>query len=459
MSNNLITMLVADDEPSVQSLLSDIFKKEGYNVLLAGNGREALKKYQSYHPELILLDIRMPDMDGLEALTAIRKENPDVMVIIMTAHATIETAVQAMKMGAFDYIVKPFNLEELKIIVKKAQAMNRITTELISLRKEFADKSTFNKLDFSSPVMGEAIRQVELSCGSEVTLLLRGESGTGKDVLARYIHAHSPRAAGPFIKINCGALPENLVESELFGHEKGAFTGAINRKQGKFELAQGGTLYLDEIGEITPRIQVKLLHALQYKEFERVGGNDTLKVDCRIISATNKNLEEAIIQKEFREDLYYRLCVFPIHLPPLRKRKEDIPTLVNYFLHSFCSKLNKPLIGIEQQTMELLCSYDWPGNIRELENVIERLVILTVGPMVSPLDLPQNMYNIRNHSKSLINPPTDRNLKEVMNDIEKQIIKKILLETGGNRSKTAEKLGISRRNLHYKLVEYQLAED
>lgn len=459
MHNNLSTMLVADDEPSVQSLLNDIFTKEGYNVLLAGNGQEALEKYQSYHPELILLDIRMPGMDGLEAFTAIRKENKDVMIIIMTAHATIETAVQAMKMGAFDYIIKPFNLEELKVIIKKALQMNRITTELTSLRQEFAEKYTFNQLDFSSLAMREVLHQVELSCQSDVTILLRGESGTGKDVLARYIHAQSPWTTGSFTKINCGALPESLVESELFGHEKGAFTGAISRKQGKFELAQGGTLFLDEIGEVSPRVQVKLLQALQYKEFERVGGTETLKVNCRIIAATNKNLEEAITQKEFREDLYYRLSVFPIHLPPLRNRKEDIPTLVKHFLHSFCSKLNKPLLEVDHKTMDILCSYGWPGNIRELENVVERLVILTVGSKVSPLDLPQNIYGKHNHSESLINPPQDRSLKEVMNDIEKQIIKKILQETGGNRSKTAEKLGISRRNLHYKLVEYQLTED
>jgi len=459
MPNLPATLLVADDEPSVLSLLSDTFKKEGYCVHLASNGHEALEKYRTYLPDLILMDVRMPGMDGLEAFKAIRAEDQGVMIIIMTAYATIDTAVSAMKMGAFDYIVKPFNLDELKVIVRKALEIRSINAELSALRQEITDKYGLHPFNFTSPALREVLRQVELSCRSEVTILLCGESGTGKDMLARYIHSCSHRAAGPFIKVNCAALPENLVESELFGHEKGAFTGAIGRKQGKFELAQGGTLFLDEIGEIGPSVQVKLLHALQYKEFERVGGVNTLAVDCRIIAATNRNLEEAIARKEFREDLYYRLNVFPIYLPPLRERKEDIPQLVSYFLQHFCQKLNKPLIQMDPEIMGLLMAYDWPGNIRELENVIERLVILTTGNKISAKDLPRSIYRGKSNSSEALLPAQGRSLKEVMNDIEKQIIKKILAEPGGNRSKSAERLGISRRALHYKLVEYQLADD
>ena len=308
--------------------------------------------------------------------------------------------------------------------------------------------------------MKEVLRLANIVSKNETTILLRGESGTGKDLLARYIHANSQRAQQPFIKIHCGALPETLVESELFGYEKGAFTGAAARKHGKIELAQGGTLFLDEIGEVSPGVQVKLLRILQDREFERLGGTETLKTDARFIAATNKNLEEAMTRKEFREDLFYRLNIFPIHIPPLRDRKEDLPQLVEHFIQRFCKELNRPLLTISEDTMSLLLLYDWPGNIRELENIIERAVILTPGNKITPQVLPQsiNKYN-RNSSEIYSTPGGERSLKDVMNDIEKQIIKKVLQETGGNRSRTAEKLGISRRALHYKLVEYQIIEE
>lgn len=457
MPNPVFTVLVSDDEPSVRSLLSDVFNKEGYHVLVAKNGQEALTSFRKYSPDLILLDVRMPVMDGIETFKAIRRENQDVLIIMITAFGTIETAVQAMKMGAFDYIVKPFNLEELKVVVKKALEIKVINAGLSALRQEFKDSYGLGSIIRESPALKEIFSQVDLVSKSDATILLRGESGTGKDMLARYIHVNSLRANGPFIKINCGALPEPLVESELFGYEKGAFTGAASRKQGKVELAQGGTLFLDEIGELSPKIQVKLLHALQYKEFERLGGTQTQKINCRIIAATNKNLEEAIAHKEFREDLFYRLNVIPIHLPPLRERKEDIPILVEYFLQRYSRELNKPAVTADNETMTILHSYHWPGNIRELENTIERLVILTPGPIISPKDLPNSIKKFAIEPQEFTQQ--ERPLKDVLADLEKQIIIKVLRDTGGNRSRAAEKLGISRRALHYKLVEYQIIQD
>ncbi|QNB46271.1 response regulator [Thermanaerosceptrum fracticalcis] len=454
MTSTTYNILVADDEPSVQSLLENILLKEGYNVILAGNGQEAVNRFRQYSPELILLDVRMPVMDGLEAFKIIRQENQEVLIIMITAYGTIETAVQAMKMGAFDYLVKPFNLEELKVVIKKALEMYSMSSELRTLRREFADKYNLQNIVFKSKAMQEVLNLADIVSKSDATVLLRGESGTGKDLLARYIHSRSARAQGPFIKIHCGALPETLVESELFGYERGAFTGATTRKPGKFELARGGTLFLDEIGEISPSIQVKLLHALQYKEFERLGGTETLKTDARLIAATNKNLEEAMSKKEFREDLFYRLNVIPIYLPPLRERKEDLPHLVDYFVGHFCQKLKRPPLTVSQETITLLTAYDWPGNIRELENTIERAVILSTGPQITPQVLPRSINKYKDSQAQFFITPTERPLRDVMADIEKQIIKKVLQETGGNRSKAAEKLGISRRALHYKLVEY-----
>lgn len=459
MINNIsYTILVADDEPNVQSLLKNIFTKEGYRVIIAGNGQEALDVFRKKVPDLIFLDVRMPVLDGLETFKAIRYENQDIMIVMMTAYGTVETAVSAMKMGAFDYITKPFNIEEIKVVAKKALEMRRINAELTVLRQEFSEKYGLSNIICKSSSFREVIRQADLVANNDATVLLRGESGTGKDLLARYMHANSLRSHRPFVKVNCGALPEPLVESELFGHEKGAFTGAAGRKQGKFEIAQGGTLYLDEIGEIPTKIQVKLLHALQYKEIERLGGTETIKTDCRIIAATNKNLEEAIQNKEFREDLFYRLNVIPIFLPALRERKEDIPVLADYFIQSFCRDLNRPLLTIPEETMDILLTYDWPGNIRELENTIERLVILIQDSQIKPQDLPRSI-NQSGSPPEILNPNQERPLKDVMDDIEKQIIKRVLQDTGGNRSKAADKLGISRRALHYKLVEYQLSDE
>jgi len=459
-NKSLYTILVADDEPHVRSLLSSLLKTEGYNVVTAENGQHTLEVFRKESPDLILLDVRMPLMDGIETFKLIRQENDDVPVIMLTAHGTIETAVQAMKMGAFDYLAKPFNLEEIKIIIKKALEIHQISAELTALRQVFKGNQDIDNIVYKSSVMQEILRLSNIVSENDTTILLRGESGTGKDLLARYIHANSSRADQSFIKIHCGALPDTLIESELFGYEKGAFTGATTRKRGKIELAQGGTIFLDEIGEITPQVQVKLLHILQDREFERLGGTETLKTDARFIAATNKNLEQAMERKEFREDLFYRLNVFPIHIPPLRERKEDLPQLIEHFIKRFCQELNRPLITLREDTLSLLMLYEWPGNIRELENTIERAVILTPGSKITPQVLPQSINKYKSGSAQILSPPGgDRSLKDVMNDIEKQIIKKVLKETSGNRSKAADKLGISRRALHYKLVDYKLAEE
>lgn len=459
MNKSGYTILVADDEPNVRSLLSNVLEHEGYNVITTENGQTALEIFKRSSPDLTLLDVRMPLLDGIEAFKLIRQESSDALVIMITAYGTIETAVQAMKMGAFDYLVKPFNLEEIKVIIKKSLEMRQISAELSALRQEFMCKEKLESIVLKSSVMKELLNLTNIVCKNDTTILLRGESGTGKDLLARYIHAHSLRSEHPFIKIHCGALPETLIESELFGYEKGAFTGAMTRKQGKIELAQGGTLFLDEIGEISPRVQVKLLRILQDREFERLGGNETLKTNARFIAATNKNLEEAMERKEFREDLFYRLNVFPIHIPPLRERKEALPQLTEYFVERFCTELNRPKMTVCTETMSLLMLYDWPGNIRELENTIERAVILTPGNKITSQVLPQSINKYNNNTPKIFSSPgIDRSLKDVMGDIEKQIIKKVLQESGGNRSRAADKLGISRRALHYKLVDYKLAE-
>lgn len=460
MDKSTYTILVADDEPNVRSLLSNILKSEGYNVITTENGHTALEIFKKVSPDLTLLDVRMPVLDGIEAFKLIRQENSDALVIMITAYGTIETAVQAMKMGAFDYLVKPFNLEEIKVIIRKSLEMRKISAELTVLRQEFMCKENLVSIVLSSSVMKDILHLANIVCKNDTTILLRGESGTGKDLLARYIHAHSHRSERPFVKIHCGALPETLIESELFGYEKGAFTGATSRKQGKIELAQGGTLFLDEIGEITPQVQVKLLRILQDREFERLGGNETIKTNARFIAATNKNLEDAMERKEFREDLFYRLNIFPLQIPPLRERKEAIPLLAEHFVQRFCTELNRPPLTIDDETMSLLLLYDWPGNIRELENIIERAVILTPGDTITSQVLPHSIIKYNNNTPKIFSTPVaDRSLKDVMSDIEKEIIKKMLLETGGNRSKAADKLGISRRALHYKLVEYKLAEE
>jgi len=377
VGNNNKTLLIVDDEPNIRRVLTAVFEKAGYRVLTAENGRKALDVVSS-EPDVnvMICDLIMPDLNGVEVLKSAKEINPQLSVVMITAHGTIKTAVDAMKLGAFDYITKPFDMDEIKLVVKNAAERSELLEENIHLKQELKSRYSFEGIIGSSSKMQEVFKIVERVANSNATVLIRGESGTGKELIARAIHYNSPRAARPFIAVSCAALPETLLESELFGYEKGAFTGAVGQKAGRFELAHQGTLFLDEVPEISPPVQVKLLRVLQEREFERVGGTKTIKVDVRLIAATNRDLEQLVAEGHFRPDLYYRLQVIQVFLPPLRERTEDIPLLVQHFIEKYNKENGKFVKGVTDETMELLMKYRWPGNVRELENVIERGVVL-----------------------------------------------------------------------------------
>lgn len=449
-------VLVVDDEESVCQMLSDVLSDEGYRVETAADGREALEKLEQEHFDVALVDIRMPEVDGMRLLERIQAAGLTLPVIMMTAYGTTDTAIQAMKLGAFDYVLKPFNLEDLLITLRKAVEMERMAREVAALRKELAgDSSRAQVMVGRAPAMQELYKQIGRVAASNATVLILGESGTGKELVATAIHHNSARKDGPFVKINCAALPENLLESELFGHEKGAFTGAVSRKLGKFEVAHGGTILLDEVSEISPAVQAKLLRVLQEREFERVGGTKSIQVDVRLLAATNKNLEELVREGLFREDLYFRLNVVTIHVPPLRERKEDIPLLVEHYLKTLEQPSGKEIKGFSPEAMRLLMSYDWPGNVRELKNVCERVMVMATGPVIMPEDLP---YNLRPEGREMEAEGrwSNKTLKEIVADVERTVILRALKEHGGNRTRAAEALGINRRSLYAKLKEYGL---
>ncbi|HEY3298415.1 MAG TPA: sigma-54 dependent transcriptional regulator [Armatimonadota bacterium] len=371
------SILIVDDEPNIRRVLDAVFTKAGYQVFTAENGHKALD-IVSTEPLLnvILCDLIMPDLNGIDVLKAVRDVNPRISIVMMTAHGTIKSAVDAIKLGAFDYVTKPFDVDEIKMVVKNALERSRLIDENIQLKQELKSKYRFDEIVGSSGKMQEVFRIIERVADSNATVLIRGESGTGKELVARAIHFNSKRSGKPFIPIACAALPESLLESELFGHEKGAFTGAAGQKAGRFELANKGTLFLDEISEIPPSIQVKLLRVLQERSFERVGGVKTLKIDVRLVAASNRDLEDAVSKGEFREDLYYRLQVIQVFLPPLRDRKEDIPQLVEHFVGKFNKANGKNIKFVDQSVMDMLMTYNWPGNVRELENTVERGIVL-----------------------------------------------------------------------------------
>mgnify|MGYP003767032177 CR=1 FL=1 len=371
------SLLIVDDEPNIRRVLEAVFTKDGYQVQTAENGRKALDILAT-DPNLnvAVCDLIMPDMNGVEVLKAAKEINPRLSVVMITAHGTIKTAVDAMKLGAFDYITKPFDMDEIKLIVKNALERSRLLGENVELKQELKGRYKFDNIVGNSGKMQEVYKVIERVAASNATVLIRGESGTGKELVARAIHYNSPRAQKQFVAVSCAALPETLLESELFGHEKGAFTGAVGQKAGRFELAHQGTLFLDEVPEITPAVQVKLLRALQEREFERVGGTKTVKVDVRLIAATNRDLEQLVADGQFRADLYYRLQVIQIFLPALRERREDIPSLVEHFIAKFNKENGKQAKFLSPEAMDLVMKYDWPGNIRELENAIERCVVL-----------------------------------------------------------------------------------
>jgi DNA-binding NtrC family response regulator len=449
-----IHILVVDDEEIVRESLLDWLQEDGYHVETAEDGFKALEKFKEQSWDIALVDLKMPKMDGLELMKKIKEEHPETQVVIITAYATVNTAVEAMKIGAYDYLVKPFNPEELSLLIKRLVESQSLIKEISFLRKELHKQYQFYDLISKSGTMQKLFDLARITAKSNSNILILGESGTGKELLARAIHNESLRAAGPFIPVSCVALTETLLESELFGHEKGAFTDAIAQKKGKFELAQGGTIFLDEIGDISPKLQLSLLRVLQEREFTRVGGTKPITVDVRIIAATNQNLEKNVEEGHFRDDLYYRLNVIAIELPPLRERKEDIPLLVHHFIEKFNMEMGSKVERIAEEALDLLMAYHWPGNVRELENVIERAMVIIKGNLIKAGDLhlsPQVMQQKRGSTS----PSPGKTIKTM----EKKHIAKILVENHWNIQKSAEVLGIDRVTLYNKIKKYKLKKE
>jgi two-component system, NtrC family, response regulator HydG len=444
-------ILIVDDEPAHRQMIRAVLDAEGYAIDEAADGKEAVNCVRKRFYDLILMDIRMSKMSGTEALKEIKLINPGIAVIVMTAYASVSTAVEALKSGAYDYLTKPLDIDELKILVAKALHHQKLEEENINLKQILSSSFNFSSIIGRSSAMVKLLETVALVSPSEATVLITGESGTGKELIANAVHQNSPRKDQPFIKVNCAALPETLLESELFGHEKGAFTGALSRRQGRFQLAHLSSIFLDEISEMSPTTQAKILRVLQEREFEPVGGTQTIRVDVRIIAATNKNLEEEIRSGRFREDLYYRLKVVTVESPPLRARREDIPLLAEFFLKRYAEKNRRLIKGFSPRAMDIMIRHDWPGNVRELENLIERAVILVRGEIITPKELPEDLIpKDPMASTSSTDAIPGRTLKEV----EKEMILRTLDDAGWNRTHAAEILGISRRTLQLKLKEY-----
>ena len=444
-------ILVVDDEPSHCKMLEAVLSAEGYEVTHAADGAEAVAEVEKRFFDLILMDIRMQRTGGIEALRAIKEISPGIPIIIMTAYASVETAVAALKSGAYDYLTKPLDIDELKIMLTHALQHHRLEQENLQLREQLDDRFDFSSIIGSSTSMKKVFETVALVAPTEVTVLICGESGTGKELVANAIHLNSPRGERPFIKVNCAALPEPLLESELFGHEKGAFTGAVSRRKGRFQLAHESSIFLDEIAEMAPATQAKILRVLQERSFEPVGGSETVQVDTRVIAATNRNLEEEIRAGRFREDLFYRLNVVQIEVPPLRDRREDIPLLANFFIKHYAEKNRRHIKGLTPHALDLFMRYEWPGNVRELENVIERAVIMARGDMVAPDALPEAIQ-ATGESSGVI--PVELRAGRSLKEVEKEMILRTLAESGGNRTHAARILGISRRTLQLKLKDY-----
>jgi two-component system NtrC family response regulator len=447
-------ILIVEDDDSLRRILEYNMAEEGHIVLSATNGKEGLEIFKEEGADLVITDLQMPVMGGVDLIREIRSLSPQAIVIVITAFGAVDTAVESMKLGAFEYITKPFNRAELKITVAKALEVGDLFVENSYLREMVKEKYSFDNMIGTSPKVNEIFRLSSQVAKSDATVLILGESGTGKELLARGVHLNSPRKDRPFITINCGALPENLIESELFGHKKGSFTGAISDKQGKFEIADKGTLFLDEIGELKAHLQVNLLRVLQDGLVDKVGGNEPVKVDVRIIAATNRDLEKKVADGDFREDLYYRLCVVPLKIPPLRERKDDIPLLVDHFLTLYSKKNNIEKVKIEKKALKVLIDYHWPGNVRELENLVERMVVMDQTGIVTIDDLPDRLtLRPQKIGKVLIDLPDD-GLK--MEDLEKELIIKAFEKCEKNQSKTARYLGITRNTLLYRMDKFAI---
>ena len=452
-------ILVADDEQSMREFLDIMLKKEGYKVSLASNGEEVVKLVDNDLFDLVLLDIRMPKLDGISALKKIKANAPETIVIMITAYASADTAIKAMKEGAYDYITKPFKVEEIKLIIKNALEKKNLQKENILLKQVVRDRYHFGNIIGQSPKMMALYDLLEKVSPTKTNILIAGESGTGKELVAKAIHYNSPRKEKPFVTLNCGAIPESLIESELFGHMKGAFTDAIATKKGLFEVADEGTIFLDEISELPLLMQVKLLRVLQDKEFKRVGGTEDIRVDVRIISATNKDLEEGVKEKRFREDLFYRLNVIQIKLPPLRDRKEDIQILANHFLKKYSEELSKNILKITPEALQILLNYDYPGNVRELQNIIERAVALESSQELTAHNLSSYLSEQPLLKKGPIDieiPSEGIDLEKMVEDLERTLLLKALDKTKGIKKKAAELLHINFRSMRYRLEKYGL---
>jgi len=447
MEKSQVGILVVDDEASVRDALYKWFREDGYRVDVAADANEALRKLQEASWDIVLLDIRLPGIDGLELQRRMREIDPSLVIIMITAYASVESAVQALKQGAFDYVTKPIDPDDLEHLIRNAVEQKRLRAENIQLRQKIEELSRADEIIGQTPAMKQVFELVRTVAATDSTVLIRGESGTGKELIARAIHSHSRRRYFPIITVNCGAFPETLLESELFGHERGAFTGAQYRRKGKLELADGGTLFLDEIGDIPAKMQADLLRVIETKQFTRVGGNQVIRSDFRLICATNKDLEKEMREGRFREDLYYRINVFTIYLPPLRERREDIPLLARHFMRRFAAAMNKPITEISPEAMEKLMAYDWPGNVRELENAIERAMVVGRPPVIRPEDLP---FQIAQRER-----PTADEL-ESLEDVERSHIEKILLKTDWNITRAASILKIDRVTLYNKIRKYGL---
>jgi DNA-binding NtrC family response regulator len=443
-------VLIVDDEANARTALAELLRDEGYRAETAADGFKALGKIEEETPDIVLTDLKMPGMDGLELMRRLRARDDEAVVVVMTAFGAVDTAVAAMKEGAADYLTKPVNLTELVLILAREMERRRLRQEAGALRARLAERYSFENIVGNAPPMQEVFKTVAQVAGARASVLITGESGTGKELIAAAIHQRSPRAKGPFVKLHCAALAETLLESELFGHERGAFTGAVGRRDGRFSQANGGTLFLDEIGEISPAVQVKLLRFLQEHEFERVGGNETVRVDVRVVTATNRDLQAEVASGRFREDLYYRLNVINLEMPALRERASDIPLLAMYFLRKYAQDNGKTITGYTDDALGRLGGYRWPGNVRELENVVERAVVMSTGDRIGVADLPP-------HLGPAATPAGIQIPGSTLEEIERFAITKALEASGGSTSKAAELLGISVRKIQYKLHEYASA--
>jgi DNA-binding NtrC family response regulator len=453
IASPVVNILVVDDDALMRDYLNETLCRGGFRVDLASAGEEAMERIRKTEYDVILSDIRMPNVGGMELLQAVRQHLPYAKVVMMTAYGTVQNAVEAMKLGAFEYVMKPFSIDEIELVVKRALDQKKLEMENQLLRSEVIGRYSFDNIIGKTLQMQDIFGLVEGVADTKATVLITGESGTGKELIAKAIHYHSSRREGPFIRINCAALPAGLVESELFGHEKGSFTGAIKQSRGRFELAHEGTLLLDEISEISLSLQAKLLRVLQEREFERVGSGIPIQVDVRIVATTNRDLRELIERGKFREDLFYRLNVVPIHIPPLRERKEDIPALAQHFLRKSNQENNRQIEGIAQKAYELFMEYPWPGNVRELENYIERAVVTAQGKILTPRDFSKELSfgKFRSSSGKI-------DVGITIEEAERILTLRTLKAQGGNRTKAAEILGISTRTLRNKLQEYGLKE-